>query len=79
MKRLFPLLVAAFFHILAPSPAVAQAAYPSKPVQLIVPTPAGGPSDAAARLIGQALAKSWASPSSSTTSPAPAVRWPRAN
>lgn len=62
MNRVFPWLAAAVFHALAPSAALAQAAYPSKPVRLIVPTPAGGPSDAAARLIGQELAKSLGQP-----------------
>ncbi len=35
--------------------AAAQAAYPSRPVHLIVPTPAGGPSDAAARALARGL------------------------
>jgi tripartite-type tricarboxylate transporter receptor subunit TctC len=62
MKVLFSLLAATLLNALAPAPAAAQSAYPNKPVRLIVPTPAGGPSDAAARLIGQALAKSLGQP-----------------
>jgi tripartite-type tricarboxylate transporter receptor subunit TctC len=62
MKTLVSLLAASLFHSLVPAPAAAQAAYPTKPVRLIVPTPAGGPSDAAARIIGQALAKSLGQP-----------------
>jgi tripartite-type tricarboxylate transporter receptor subunit TctC len=37
-------------------PALAQPAYPSKPVRLIVPYPAGGVSDAVARALGERLA-----------------------
>jgi tripartite-type tricarboxylate transporter receptor subunit TctC len=33
----------------------AQPAYPNKPVRLIVPTPAGGPSDAAARALAKGM------------------------
>jgi tripartite-type tricarboxylate transporter receptor subunit TctC len=40
----------------------AAAQYPSKPIRLIVPFPAGGPSDAAARVLAQALATSFAQP-----------------
>jgi tripartite-type tricarboxylate transporter receptor subunit TctC len=36
-------------------PLAAQTAYPSKPIRLIVPTPAGGPSDAAARAIAKGM------------------------
>lgn len=41
-------------------PAAAQ--YPMKPVHLVVPFPAGGPSDTAARALGQVLAKSLTQP-----------------
>jgi len=44
-------------------PALAQApAYPSKPVTLIVPYPAGGANDAVGRLIGQKLAETLGQP-----------------
>lgn len=36
--------------------AAAQETYPARPITLIVPFPAGGPSDALARLVGQAMA-----------------------
>ncbi len=37
------------------APLAAQTAYPSKPIRLIVPTPAGGPSDAAARALARGM------------------------
>lgn len=42
--------------------ASAQAPYPSRPVTIVVPTPAGGPSDTAARLLARALSAAWAQP-----------------
>lgn len=47
---------------LAAAPARAQSPYPSRPIRLIVPTPAGGTSDAAARLLAQSLTKSLGQP-----------------
>jgi len=43
----------------AATPAVAQDAFPSKPVKLIVPYPPGGASDITARLVGQKLSELW--------------------
>lgn len=48
------LLISAWFAL----PVAAQAPYPNRPMRLIVPTPAGGPSDACARLLAQALSQS---------------------
>jgi tripartite-type tricarboxylate transporter receptor subunit TctC len=56
-RRLF-LAVAAAFVVATPT----FGSYPEKPVRLIVPVPPGGASDAAARLIGQALARSMGQP-----------------
>ena len=57
------LTVAATVALLARSElASAQAAYPSKPVKMIIPFPAGGATDYAARAIGTALAERWRQP-----------------
>ncbi|AEI82294.1 extra-cytoplasmic solute receptor (plasmid) [Cupriavidus necator N-1] len=39
--------------------ALAESAYPSRPLRLVVPYPAGGGTDTVARLIGQRLSQSW--------------------
>jgi tripartite-type tricarboxylate transporter receptor subunit TctC len=38
------------------------ASYPSRPIRIIVPFPAGGPSDVLARIIGQKLSEDWKQP-----------------
>src|SRR5262245_2479949 len=47
-------------------PAVAQldasAAYPSRPIRLIVPFPPGGPADLIARIVGQKMSERWGQP-----------------
>lgn len=42
--------------------AIAQDAYPSRPVKLVVPFPAGGPLDVMARLAAQKLTEHWGKP-----------------
>ncbi|MCY7371355.1 MAG: tripartite tricarboxylate transporter substrate binding protein BugD [Polaromonas sp.] len=61
MKSIFkPLLLAsaAALAMVAASPAFSQAAYPDKPVSLIIPFAAGGPTDAVARMIAIPMGKS---------------------
>lgn len=56
MMRLLTVLPLALCAAIASVSAPAQS--PGKPIRLVVPTPAGGPSDTAARTVAQALAKS---------------------
>ncbi len=56
------LLAAALALPLAGTAALAQGAYPSKPIKIVVPFPAGGTSDVLARLIGVKLSESLGQP-----------------
>ena len=38
------------------------ASFPNRPIRMIVPFPAGGPSDIVARLIGQTMSQDWGQP-----------------
>jgi tripartite-type tricarboxylate transporter receptor subunit TctC len=42
-----------------PACALAQDAYPSRPIRIVVPTAPGGPSDVTSRLVGQEITKRW--------------------
>lgn len=57
MTRLTLSLVAGALALLTAS-AAAQVPFPGKPIRLIVPTPAGGPSDAAARALAKGMSTS---------------------
>jgi tripartite-type tricarboxylate transporter receptor subunit TctC len=50
------------FALLFCLPAAAQDAYPSRPVKLVVPFPAGGPLDLLARVVAQKLGEDWRNP-----------------
>jgi tripartite-type tricarboxylate transporter receptor subunit TctC len=55
----------AVLAIWASSAAVAEdlsASFPNRPIRLIVPFPAGGPSDIVARVIGQKMSEDWGQP-----------------
>src|SRR5262249_35873346 len=65
MARAARFLLAASLAITASGAAAAagpSASFPSRPTRLIVPSPAGGPSDIVARLIGQTMSQDWGQP-----------------
>src|SRR5262245_6029471 len=58
-------LLAAALAISASGAAAAEdpsASFPNRPIRMIVPFPAGGPSDIVARLIGQTMSQDWGQP-----------------
>jgi len=62
MSSLFAVVVCASCVLLSlglVSPAIAQTAYPSKPIRMIVPYPPGGGLTPTARLISQKLSETW--------------------
>jgi tripartite-type tricarboxylate transporter receptor subunit TctC len=66
MKRAARFFIAAMLAASIAGPAAAEeqsaATFPNRPIRLIVPFPAGGPSDIVARLIGQKMSEDWGQP-----------------
>src|ERR1700754_3116008 len=59
------LIALALLAGLATSPATAQEradAFPNRTIKIVVPFPAGGPSDVLARMIGQRMSEDWGQP-----------------
>jgi tripartite-type tricarboxylate transporter receptor subunit TctC len=61
-RRTFLRSVASAAAALAVPRAIAQSAYPDRPVRVIVPFPAGGPADALARIVGDKLSQALGKP-----------------
>ena len=65
MARAVRFLLAASLAISASAVAAAEdpsASFPNRPIRIIVPFPAGGPSDIVARLIGHTMSQDWGQP-----------------
>ena len=57
LRSAFLSVVASFGVALATTPLAAQSAYPTKPITLLVPTAAGGPTDTVSRLIAESMGR----------------------
>lgn len=85
MTRLFPsstlrrktLMSACALAFTALASSAAFAAFPEKPIRVVIGFPAGGPLDQHARLLTERLQAVLGQPISLTTSPAPAAPWAR--
>jgi tripartite-type tricarboxylate transporter receptor subunit TctC len=65
MRRAVRYLLPALLALAASDAAPAEdsaATFPSRPIRIIVPFPAGGPSDIVARVIGQKMSEDWGQP-----------------
>lgn len=62
MQRLFRIALLALLFASATSGAVADTAYPTRPIRMLVPFPAGGSTDPVARLLAQKLNEAWGQP-----------------
>jgi len=62
MKKLMFLALAAALVAAAPIAACAADAYPTRPVRIVVPYPAGGVADALPRIVGEKLSQKWGQP-----------------
>src|SRR5713101_5791116 len=60
MRRAFPIL--AMLMLAAGAVAADDQGFPNRPIHMIVPFPAGGPSDIVARVIGQKMSEDWGQP-----------------
>ena len=58
MSRLPKVCIVVVFSALA-SAALAQQPYPTKPIRMFIPFPAGGPTDILGRLVSQKLTEAW--------------------
>jgi len=57
--RTAPISIALLAALVVTHPALAQQPYPSKPLKMIMPYPAGGPTDILGRLLGAKLTEAW--------------------
>ena len=57
LGRFAGILAALVSSVLAASPAAAQADYPSRPITVIVPFAAGGPTDTITRIVGEHMSR----------------------
>ena len=55
-------LIAGLAGTLAPAVDAADTAYPSRPIRILIPFPAGGSTDLLARMVGQRLTDAWGQP-----------------
>lgn len=62
MPRSFLTLICALLCLADLQPAAAQADYPSRPIRIVLPYPAGGIVDIVTRIFAERLGKSWAQP-----------------
>ena len=53
------MMAVALGALTAAVPAMAQSAFPSQPIKMVVPYPAGGATDALARMMAQKLGEAW--------------------
>ena len=60
--RAFVRVCVAFLCLLVAAPAALSQAFPSRPVRIVVPFPAGGLTDVVARALAQDLTKAWGQP-----------------